>query len=80
MNILPNPEVNFRNWTTAEWLFTMAPGATLKFGLIDGLAYPTGVAILFILTVMILFSFPCVRRGGHFEVQYEGNINIYSFM
>ena len=71
MNVLPDTAVNGTNEMNAtydQWLLTTAPGATLNFGLIPGWANPTGIALILILTIMVLFSLPCVRRGGHFEV------------
>ena len=52
-------------WTYFEWLLTYRPNA---LGLMDGIAYPTGVALLSVLTIMIICSLPFIRRGGHFEV------------
>ncbi|CAH1124314.1 unnamed protein product [Ceutorhynchus assimilis] len=65
--VVNDPSVNGRNLTTSEWLFTTKPG---KFGLIDGCANPTGVALFFILLVMFICSQSFVRRGGCFEVFY----------
>ena len=52
-------------WTYLEWLLTKRPDV---FGLYDGLAYPTGIALVLIMTIMVICSFPSIRRGGHFEV------------
>ena len=52
-------------WTYYEWLFTMRPGI---FGLIGGIANPSGLALMLILTTMVVCSLPFVRRGGYFEV------------
>ena len=71
MNILParGPgEFNEMEWGYHEWLLLTEPGATLNLGLMPGWANPTGLALITIFTIMVLFSFPCVRRGGHFEV------------
>ena len=51
-----------------ELLLYIEPGALLNFGLIPGLANPTGIGLIIIFAIMILLSLPCVRRGGHFEV------------
>ena len=51
-----------------ELLLYIEPGALLNFGLIPGLANPTGIGLIIIFAIMVLFSLPCVRRGGHFEV------------
>ena len=56
---------NTGRWTYLEWLLTNKPHV---LGLVDGLAYPTGVSLLFILTIMVFCSLPFIRRGGHFEV------------
>lgn len=41
-----------------------------KFGLIPGIANPTGIALFFILLIMFICSQPFVRRGGSFEIFY----------
>jgi len=38
------------------------------FGLVGGVANPTGVALIIILAVMCICSQSFVRRGGSFEV------------
>ena len=71
MNILHatgSGEFNEMQWGYHEWLLLTEPGATLNLGLMPGWANPTGLALITIFTIMVLFSFPCVRRGGHFEV------------
>lgn len=57
--------INAKNFTTTEWLLTSKPGL---FGLIGGLANPTGVALFVILCIMFICSQAFVRRGGCFEV------------
>ena len=52
-------------WTYLEWLITDRPHA---LGLMDGIAYPTGVALISVITIMIICSLPFIRQGGHFEV------------
>ena len=53
-------------WTYAEWIFTTNPNC---FGLIQGVANPTGIFMYLILLAIVLASLPCVRRSGRFEVQ-----------
>lgn len=65
LEVVYDPVVNHGNYTLAEWLFTDRPG---KFGLVQGLANPTGVALFVILLVMFVCSQAFVRRGGSFEV------------
>ncbi|XP_052870850.1 NADPH oxidase 5-like, partial [Anopheles cruzii] len=65
--VVNDPVINANNYTTAEWLFTARPGL---FGLIGGVANPTGIALAVILLVMFICSQPFVRRGGSFEVFY----------
>ncbi|KAK7075488.1 NADPH oxidase 5 [Halocaridina rubra] len=67
LNIVPDKSINTGNFTTAEWLFTMKPGL---FGLIPGIANPSGVALMIILTLMVICSQPFVRKSGYFEVFY----------
>lgn len=59
--------VNKNNYTVSQWLFTTQPGL---FGLIPGIANPTGFALFFILLIMVICSQPFVRRGGSFEIFY----------
>lgn len=70
--IVYNPVINSKNFTTNEWLFTNKPGL---FGLVPGLANPTGFALFFILLIMFICSQAFVRRGGCFEVSF-GKIKI----
>ena len=46
-------------------MFTTKPGL---FGLFDGWANPTGIALFCTLNTMVICSQPFIRRGGHFEV------------
>ncbi|KAF4525979.1 hypothetical protein B566_EDAN000769 [Ephemera danica] len=62
--VVNDPVLNAPEYTLAEWLFTMKPGL---FGLIPGIANPTGIALIIILFVMFICSQPFVRRGGCFE-------------
>ena len=59
---------NPKGFAYHELLLYIEPGALLNFGLIPGLANPTGIGLIIIFAIMVLFSLPCVRRGGHFEV------------
>lgn len=59
--------VNAKNHSVSTWLFTMEPHL---FGLIPGIANPTGFALFFILLIMFICSQPFVRRGGSFEIFY----------
>lgn len=65
--VVNDPVINADNYTLPEWLFTTRPGL---FGLIDGIANPTGFALIIILTVMFICSQKFVRRGGCFEIFY----------
>ena len=53
-------------WNIGQWLFTVSPGV---FGLVGGLANPSGFALIVIITVMTICSMPFVRKGGRFEVR-----------
>ena len=53
-------------WTAWDWLMTSSPGV---FGLVAGLANPTGVVLLFILGIMAVCSMKWVRKSGNFEVR-----------
>jgi NADPH oxidase 5 len=63
--VVYDPVINANNFTTVEWMLTMRPGL---FGLIPGIANPTGLALIVILSIMFVCSMPFVRRGGCFEV------------
>ncbi|XP_018332506.1 NADPH oxidase 5 [Agrilus planipennis] len=65
--VVHSPEINPKNFTVAEWLFTSRPGL---FGLIGGWANPTGVLLFIILLIMFICSQAFVRRGGCFEIFY----------
>ncbi|CAL4180352.1 unnamed protein product, partial [Meganyctiphanes norvegica] len=65
--VVPDPIINANNLTYSEWLFTEKPGV---FGLKKGWAYPTGVILIIILTVMVVCSQKFVRKSGYFEVFY----------
>lgn len=63
--VVNDPVVNSANFTLNEWLLTSKPGL---FGLINGWANPTGVALLVILCIIFFCSQAFVRRSGFFEV------------
>jgi len=65
-----------KSWTYAEWLFTMKPH---MFGLIHGIANPTGVALMIILTIMFVCSLPFIRRRGHFEIFYFTHLLYFAY-
>ncbi|KAG0728254.1 NADPH oxidase 5 [Chionoecetes opilio] len=69
-------QLNERNFTYVEWIFTMRPGI---LGLVPGIANPTGVALMIILTVMVVFSIPFVRKSGYFEVFYWTHLLYVAF-
>ena len=54
-----------QEWSLADWFFTYNPGL---FGLIPGIANPTGLALIFLITIMTIFSLPFVRKSGYFQV------------
>ncbi|XP_031835083.2 NADPH oxidase [Nomia melanderi] len=63
--------LNFKNYTTYEWLLTSRPG---RFGLVQGYANPIGIILVIILTIMTVCSMPFVRRGGCFEIFYWSHL------
>jgi hypothetical protein len=63
--VVNDPVINKNNYTLTDWLLTSKPGL---FGLVGGVANPTGVALIIILFIMIICSQSFVRRGGSFEV------------
>ena len=64
------------SWTYSDWLFTTQPGV---FGLVGGLANPTGVALIAILTLMVFCSLSFVRRGGYFQIFYFSHLNYWLY-
>jgi hypothetical protein len=64
--VVNDPVINKNNYTLTDWLLTSKPGL---FGLVGGVANPTGVALIIILFIMIICSQSFVRRGGSFEVR-----------
>ena len=65
------------NWNYADWILTSRPGI---FGLVSGVACPTGVVLILVLTVMVILSMPFVRRSGLFQVLNDKKTNILSFL
>jgi hypothetical protein len=63
--VVNDPVINKNNYTLTDWLLTSKPGL---FGLVGGVANPTGVTLIIILFIMIICSQSFVRRGGSFEV------------
>jgi hypothetical protein len=61
------PEAGGKRWTYMHWIMTTMPGV---FGMPHGVANPSGVALIIILTVMFVCSLSFVRRGGYFQVFY----------
>ncbi len=51
-----------------DWVFTMRPGV---FGLIGGLANPTGVALIIIDTFMTVGSLPAIRKSRFVRVYHS---------
>ncbi|CAB4066983.1 NOX5 [Lepeophtheirus salmonis] len=73
-NITPesmNPPPRNGSYSFSDWIFTSSPGL---FGLTGGLANPTGVALIAILSIMILCSMTWVRKGGYFEIFYWSHL------
>ncbi|KAJ8925948.1 hypothetical protein NQ315_009801, partial [Exocentrus adspersus] len=74
--VVNDPVLNAKNFTRTEWLMTSKPGL---FGLIGGLANPTGVALFIILCIMFICSQAFVRRGGCFEIFYYTHLMYVPF-
>ena len=62
---------DFKEYSYYDWLFTTKPHC---LGLIDGWAFPTGIALIITITVMYICAMPCVRRSGHFEAFYFSHL------
>ncbi|XP_046833687.1 NADPH oxidase 5 [Vespa crabro] len=69
--VLNDKTLNSANFTMAEWIFSSKPKL---FGLVEGCANPTGIALIVILVVMTVCSLPFVRRGGCFEIFYWSHL------
>ncbi|VVC92696.1 unnamed protein product, partial [Leptidea sinapis] len=65
--VVNDPVLNVNNYTVWEWIGTTKPGL---FGLVDGVANPTGLALCVALLVLSICSGTAVRRGGCFEIFY----------
>ncbi|CAG9862830.1 unnamed protein product [Phyllotreta striolata] len=74
--VVNDPVINNMNYTANQWLFTSTPG---YFGLIGGIANPTGIALLVILIAIFISSQAFVRRGGCFEVFYYTHLMYVPF-
>ncbi|NXJ99193.1 NOX5 oxidase, partial [Corythaixoides concolor] len=57
-----------------EYLLSARPGV----GGLGGTASQTGLALQGLLAAMLIFSSPCVRRSGHFEVFYWTHLSYIS--
>jgi len=71
-----NPPPEGEKWGYHDWILSWSPGV---FGIIGGIANPTGVALIIILTVMAICSMPFVRKSGRFEVFYFTHLLYYAF-
>ncbi|NWS62688.1 NOX5 oxidase, partial [Chunga burmeisteri] len=58
----------------AQYLLSARPGA----GGLGGTASQTGLALQGLLATMLVFSSPCVRRSGHFQVFYWTHLSYIS--
>ncbi|NWR55342.1 NOX5 oxidase, partial [Bucorvus abyssinicus] len=58
----------------AEYLLSSRPGV----GGLAGTASQTGLALQGLLAAMLVFSSPCIRRSGHFEVFYWTHLSYIS--
>ena len=61
------PEEGGMKWSYMYWMLTTMPGV---FGMPHGVANPTGVALIIILSIMFICSLSYVRRSGYFQVFY----------
>ena len=68
-NVPVNGTPYYPSYSFADWLFTTKPGL---YGIIHGIANPTGVALMIVLTIMVISSMKWVRKGGYFEVSQTG--------
>jgi hypothetical protein len=64
------PALGDPQYSFSDWLFTSTPGL---FGMVGGIANPTGVALMIILTIIFISSMAWVRKGGYFEVGKGNN-------
>ena len=58
-------EAGRAGWGYTDWMLTTRPG---MFGLLGGLANPTGLGLFLTMIILFMFSLPVVRRRGHFEL------------
>ena len=54
-------------WSLLDWLLSRRPGL---FGLLPGVANPTGIGLLITIVIIFACSLPYIRRRGHFEIFY----------
>ena len=66
-----NSRMGAEPWTYMDWIFTSNPHL---LGLIQGLANPTGVALMAIMTIIFVCSLPFIRRRGFFEIFYFSHL------
>ena len=74
---LNNIDKPVRTLSYSQWLFTTESGL---FGTIDGVAYPSGVMLSFLLMVILVGAIPAIRRRGYFEIFYWSHLNYIFFM
>ena len=63
----PPVQVNLSSLTMADWLLT--PHSQL-LGLVPGWAFPSGLLLVLLLSVLLMGAVPLVRNSGYFEVFY----------
>ena len=66
-----NSSLGAKPWNYHEWLLTSKPNL---FGLIPGLANPTGIALMAIMAIIFVCSLPFIRRRGFFEIFYFSHL------
>jgi len=71
-----NSSLDIYPWSYPEWIFTSKPH---MFGLMPGMASPSGVALIVILTTMFVCSLPFIRRRGHFEIFYFSHLLYWAY-
>ena len=63
-------------WTYHEWLLTTRPHF---LGMMQGIANPTGLALITVMFFIFFCSLPCIRRRGHFEVFYFSHLLYWAY-
>ena len=66
-----NSSMGAQPWTYHQWLFTSKPHL---LGLFQGLANPTGIALMAIMAIIFVCSLPFIRRRGFFEIFYFSHL------